>query len=172
MSEDCCRVEGIRDDIIRDAHRAGASIRQVAEVSGLGRKTGSWGGIGLLAAALLATTVAASPVRMASVPHGVWEAHVGQPGKEIAFEGSPPDSVSDTGVVGITGDFYNGRSIGGIFLVSPTLGRLNPPLENFWTAWKSVDSEHTYLPHSTFVTAGGTILYGGASRCGTPSARH
>jgi hypothetical protein len=29
----------IRDDMIRVAHRAGASIRQVAEVSGLGRKT-------------------------------------------------------------------------------------------------------------------------------------
>jgi hypothetical protein len=30
---------GIRDDMIRVAHRAGASIRQLAEVSGLGRKT-------------------------------------------------------------------------------------------------------------------------------------
>lgn len=29
----------IRDDMIRIAHRAGASIRQLAEVSGLGRKT-------------------------------------------------------------------------------------------------------------------------------------
>jgi hypothetical protein len=29
----------IRDDMIRVAHRAGASIRQLAEVSGLGRKT-------------------------------------------------------------------------------------------------------------------------------------
>jgi hypothetical protein len=29
----------IRDDMIRVAHRAGASIRQIAEVSGLGRKT-------------------------------------------------------------------------------------------------------------------------------------
>jgi hypothetical protein len=28
----------IRDDMIRVAHRAGASIRQLAEVSGLGRK--------------------------------------------------------------------------------------------------------------------------------------
>jgi hypothetical protein len=29
----------IRDDMIRVAHRAGASIRQLAETSGLGRKT-------------------------------------------------------------------------------------------------------------------------------------
>ncbi len=29
----------IRDDMIRVAHHAGASIRQLAEVSGLGRKT-------------------------------------------------------------------------------------------------------------------------------------
>jgi len=29
----------IRDDIIRVAHRAGASIRQLAEAAGLGRKT-------------------------------------------------------------------------------------------------------------------------------------
>ena len=29
----------IRDDMIRLAHRAGASLRQLAEVSGLGRKT-------------------------------------------------------------------------------------------------------------------------------------
>ena len=29
----------IRDDMIRTAHRAGASLRQIAEVSGLGRKT-------------------------------------------------------------------------------------------------------------------------------------
>jgi hypothetical protein len=29
----------IRDDMIRVAHRAGASFRQLAEVSGLGRKT-------------------------------------------------------------------------------------------------------------------------------------
>jgi hypothetical protein len=28
----------VRDDMIRVAHRAGASIRQLAEVSGLGRK--------------------------------------------------------------------------------------------------------------------------------------
>lgn len=29
----------IRDDMIRVAHRAGASLRQIAEASGLGRKT-------------------------------------------------------------------------------------------------------------------------------------
>jgi hypothetical protein len=29
----------IRDDMIRVAHRAGASLRQLAETSGLGRKT-------------------------------------------------------------------------------------------------------------------------------------
>jgi hypothetical protein len=29
----------IRDDMIRVAHRAGASIRRLAEISGLGRKT-------------------------------------------------------------------------------------------------------------------------------------
>ena len=29
----------IRDDMIRVAHKSGASIRQLAEVSGLGRKT-------------------------------------------------------------------------------------------------------------------------------------
>jgi hypothetical protein len=29
----------VRDDMIRVAHRAGASLRQLAEVSGLGRKT-------------------------------------------------------------------------------------------------------------------------------------
>jgi hypothetical protein len=29
----------IRDDMIRVAHRSGASIRQIAEVSGLGRKS-------------------------------------------------------------------------------------------------------------------------------------
>ena len=33
------KEERIRDDMIRVAHRAGASIRQLAEVSGLGRKT-------------------------------------------------------------------------------------------------------------------------------------
>ncbi len=29
----------MRDDMIRTAHRVGASLRQIAEVSGLGRKT-------------------------------------------------------------------------------------------------------------------------------------
>jgi hypothetical protein len=29
----------VRDDMIRVAHRAGASLRQLADVSGLGRKT-------------------------------------------------------------------------------------------------------------------------------------
>jgi endonuclease III len=29
----------VRDDMIRVAHRSGASVRQLAEVSGLGRKT-------------------------------------------------------------------------------------------------------------------------------------
>jgi len=33
------KEERIRDDLIRVAHRCGASIRQIAEVSGLGRKT-------------------------------------------------------------------------------------------------------------------------------------
>jgi hypothetical protein len=33
------KEERIRDDMIRLAHRTGASIRQLAEVSGLGRKT-------------------------------------------------------------------------------------------------------------------------------------
>ncbi|HEY3844468.1 MAG TPA: hypothetical protein VGL48_14545 [Acidimicrobiales bacterium] len=33
------KESAIRDDMIRVAHRAGASIRQLAEVSGLGRKT-------------------------------------------------------------------------------------------------------------------------------------
>jgi hypothetical protein len=33
------KESGIRDDMIRVAHRAGASIRHIAEVSGLGRKT-------------------------------------------------------------------------------------------------------------------------------------
>jgi hypothetical protein len=32
------REAAIRDDMIRVAHRAGASLRQLAEVSGLGRK--------------------------------------------------------------------------------------------------------------------------------------
>jgi len=38
-SERADKELGIRDDMIRVAHRAGASIRQLAEVSGLGRKT-------------------------------------------------------------------------------------------------------------------------------------
>lgn len=33
------REIAIRDDMIRTAHRVGASLRQIAEVSGLGRKT-------------------------------------------------------------------------------------------------------------------------------------
>ena len=33
------REAAIRDDMIRVAHRAGASLRQLAEISGLGRKT-------------------------------------------------------------------------------------------------------------------------------------
>ena len=33
------KESGFRDDMIRVAHRAGVSIRQLAEVSGLGRKT-------------------------------------------------------------------------------------------------------------------------------------
>jgi hypothetical protein len=40
LSAERAAKEGrIRDDMIRVAHRAGASIRQLAEVSGLGRKT-------------------------------------------------------------------------------------------------------------------------------------
>jgi hypothetical protein len=38
-AERAAKEAGIRDDMIRAAHRAGASIRQLAEVSGLGRKT-------------------------------------------------------------------------------------------------------------------------------------
>jgi len=38
-AERAAKEEEIRDDMIRVAHRAGASIRQLAEVSGLGRKT-------------------------------------------------------------------------------------------------------------------------------------
>jgi hypothetical protein len=37
-SERVAKEAGIRDDMIRVAHNAGASIRQLAEVSGLGRK--------------------------------------------------------------------------------------------------------------------------------------
>lgn len=33
------KESGLRDDMIRVAHRAGASVRQLSEVSGLGRKT-------------------------------------------------------------------------------------------------------------------------------------
>ncbi len=33
------RETAIRDDMIRTAHRVGASLRQIAEASGLGRKT-------------------------------------------------------------------------------------------------------------------------------------
>lgn len=38
-AERAAKEAGIRDDMIRVAHRAGASIRQITEVSGLGRKT-------------------------------------------------------------------------------------------------------------------------------------
>jgi hypothetical protein len=38
-SERAAKEERIRDDMIRVAHRAGASVRQLAEVTGLGRKT-------------------------------------------------------------------------------------------------------------------------------------
>jgi hypothetical protein len=38
-AERAAKEAGIRDDMIRVAHRAGASIRQLADVSGLGRKT-------------------------------------------------------------------------------------------------------------------------------------
>lgn len=37
-AERASKEVGIRDDMIRVAHRAGASLRQLAEVSGLGRK--------------------------------------------------------------------------------------------------------------------------------------
>jgi hypothetical protein len=37
-AERAAREAHIRDDMIRVAHRAGASLRQLAEVSGLGRK--------------------------------------------------------------------------------------------------------------------------------------
>ena len=33
------REIAVRDDMIRTAHRVGASLRQIAEASGLGRKT-------------------------------------------------------------------------------------------------------------------------------------
>ena len=38
-AERVAREAAIRDDMIRVAHRAGASLRQLAEVSGLDRKT-------------------------------------------------------------------------------------------------------------------------------------
>jgi hypothetical protein len=38
-AERTAKEAAIRDDMIRVAHRAGASIRQLAQVSGLGRKT-------------------------------------------------------------------------------------------------------------------------------------
>lgn len=38
-SERAAKEVGIRDDMIRVAYRAGASLRQLAEVSGLNRKT-------------------------------------------------------------------------------------------------------------------------------------
>lgn len=38
-AERAAKESGIRDDMIRVAHRAGASIRQLSDVSGLGRKT-------------------------------------------------------------------------------------------------------------------------------------
>jgi hypothetical protein len=38
-AERAAKESRIRDDMIRVAHRTGASIRQLAEVSGLGRKT-------------------------------------------------------------------------------------------------------------------------------------
>jgi hypothetical protein len=38
-AERASKEAGIRDDLIRVAHSAGASIRQLAGVSGLGRKT-------------------------------------------------------------------------------------------------------------------------------------
>jgi hypothetical protein len=37
-AERAAKEAGILDDMIRVAHRAGASVRQLAEVSGLGRK--------------------------------------------------------------------------------------------------------------------------------------
>jgi hypothetical protein len=38
-AERAAKEERIRDDMIRVAYRAGASLRQLSEVSGLGRKT-------------------------------------------------------------------------------------------------------------------------------------
>jgi hypothetical protein len=40
LSADTAKREaGIRDDMIRVGHRAGASVRQLAEIAGLGRKS-------------------------------------------------------------------------------------------------------------------------------------
>ena len=38
-AERAAKEAAFRDDMIRVAHRVGASLRQIAEVSGLGRKT-------------------------------------------------------------------------------------------------------------------------------------
>ncbi|WP_420625660.1 hypothetical protein [Candidatus Poriferisodalis sp.] len=38
-AERALKEAALRDDMIRVAHQAGASLRQLAEVSGLGRKT-------------------------------------------------------------------------------------------------------------------------------------
>lgn len=38
-AERAAKEAQVRDDMIRVAHRTGASIRQISEVSGLGRKT-------------------------------------------------------------------------------------------------------------------------------------
>lgn len=38
-AERAAKETQFRDDMIRVAHRAGASLRQLAEISGLGRKT-------------------------------------------------------------------------------------------------------------------------------------
>ncbi|MGQ0743056.1 MAG: hypothetical protein ACT4OS_01690 [Acidimicrobiales bacterium] len=38
-AERAAREAQVRDDLIRVAHQAGASLRQLADVSGLGRKT-------------------------------------------------------------------------------------------------------------------------------------
>ena len=38
-AERAAKEARIRDDMIRVAHRAGASLRQIAEISGLGRRT-------------------------------------------------------------------------------------------------------------------------------------
>ena len=38
-AERACKEIDIRNDMIRTAHRAGSSLRQIAEACGLGRKT-------------------------------------------------------------------------------------------------------------------------------------